>query len=144
MRIAVGIGLHFEHIGRAQIVFVVEEVVDAGGAVRLFPAVGQVRFVGWSNDASVCGDDQAAIGIEGLRELIEWDVAGPFVVVRVAGDGNFSVTFFANGHARGHHVADIALHVGVDGVLGRAPDFFHDAAKFFPVLRFAQPVVDVG
>ena len=144
VRVAVGVGLHLEHVGGAEIVFVVQQVVDARGAIGLFPAIGEVRLVGGADDFGVGGDDQAAVGIQSLRKLIEGDVAGPFVVVGVAGNGNFAVAFLADGDAGGHDVADVAFDVGVDGVLRRSPDVFHDAAKLFPVLRFAEHGVGVG
>ncbi len=79
-----------------------------------------------------------------MRELLEGKVAGPFVVVRVAGYGNFAEPFFANGNARSHDIADVAIYVCVDHVLRRAPDFFQDLAEFFPVLRFAEEIVSVA
>ena len=53
------------------------------------------------------------------------------------------MSLLSNRHARGHHVSDIALDVRVDSVLPRAPHALYNLAKFFPVARFAQPVVAV-
>ncbi len=141
---AVGVGLDFEHVHGAEIGLVVEEIVDARGAVGLFPAVGEIRFVAGADDARVGGDDEAALGIESLRKLFERDVAGPFVIVCVAGDGNFAVAFFADGDAGCHEVADVAVDVRVDGVLAGAPDALHDFAKFVPIFRGGEPVVGVA
>ena len=57
MWIAVRVGLHFQHVLRAQIAAVVQQIVDASRAVRIFPAVGQMGLIIWPHHARVRGDD---------------------------------------------------------------------------------------
>ena len=121
-----------------------EKIVDAGGSVGFFPSVGEIRLVIGTDDAGVGGDDQPTVGIQCLGKLLEREVAGPFVIVRVTGDRNFAVAFLTNGDASGHEVADVAFGVGVDGILAGTPDIFHDVAKFAPIFRFGEPVVSVA
>src|SRR5438874_1795043 len=45
VRKTVGVGLYFEHVGRAEIVLVVQQIIDARGAIGLFPIISQIRFV---------------------------------------------------------------------------------------------------
>src|SRR5580692_2410288 len=54
------------------------------------------------------------------------------------------MALFSDGDASGHDVANVAFHVGVDGVLAGAPDGFHNVAKFAPVVGSADPIVGVS
>ena len=144
VRIAVGVCFDLEHVDRTEIRFVVQEIVDAGSAIRLFPAVRQIWFVIRPDDARIGGDDQAPIWVQGPGKLFERRPPCPLVLVGIAGNRDFAVSLFSNRDARGHHVTDVAVHIGVDGVLSRAPNGFHDFSKFVPVLRSGEPVVRVS
>src|SRR5215472_10451242 len=143
MRIAVRIGLHLKHVFGAQVMTVVQQVVDARGAIRLLPAVSQVRLVVRSDDARVCSGDESACGIQRLRQLIEWNVADPLVIVRIARNGDLPMSLLTNRDSRRYDVADVAFDVRVNGVLPGTPYALHRLAKLFPVAGFAQPVVTI-
>src|SRR5215813_3312979 len=142
--IAVSVGLYLHHVGWPQIVLVMEQIPDARGAIGFFPMVGQIGLVVGTDDTGVGGDNQAACGIENLRQFVERNVAFPFECVGFAGHRDFTAAFLADGNTRGHQIADVAVDVGVHGILGRAPDCLHDFAKLFPVAGFADAVVAVG
>ncbi len=55
--VAEGVHLDFHHVGGAEIVLVVEQIVDARGAVGFFPMIGEVGLVFRPDDARVGGDD---------------------------------------------------------------------------------------
>src|SRR6266404_4850186 len=97
MGIAVSVGLHFQHILGAQIVAVMEQVVDARRAIRLFPSVCKIRFVIRPHYTSISGDNQSGFRVECLRELVKRNIAGPFIVVRVSRNGGFAVTLLRTG-----------------------------------------------
>ena len=120
-----------------------QQIVNARGAIRLFPAVRQIGLVIWSHYARVRRGDESAIGIESLRQLLKGKIARPLVIVGVSGNGHFAVALLSNRHARRHHVADVSLNVGINRVLCGSPNALHRLAKLFPVARFAKPVVAV-
>ena len=76
-----------------------------------------------------------------MGELVKRNVTGPFVVVRIAGNGNLAVALLSNRHTRAHHVSDIAFDIRVNRVLRWAPNAFHVFAEFFPIARLAKPGV---
>lgn len=61
-----------------------------------------------------------------MRKLVKGNVACPLIFVGIAGNGDFATAFLSNGDVRGHDVSDVAVHIGVHGVLPRAPNVFHD------------------
>src|SRR6266567_1171779 len=142
--IAVSVGLHFQHVFGAQIVPVVEKIVYASGAKWLVPSVGQVRFVIWPHHTRIGCDYQSGFRIERLRELVKGDVAGPLIVIGVPGNRHFTVALLSKRNSRGHDVSDVAVNVGVDRVLPRAPYALQGFTKFFPVSCFAKPGIAVG
>src|SRR6266700_2224051 len=144
MRKAISVSLDFQHVLCTQIVTVMQQIVDARGAVRLFPAVREIRFVIWPHDACIGRENQSTFWIKRLRELFERDVARPFVVVRIAGNGYFATALFPNRHSRSHEEPDVAFNIGIDRILSRAPYALHGFVEFFPGVGFAQPVVAVG
>src|SRR5262245_26659132 len=121
-----------------------QQIVDTRGSIRFFPAVGQVRFVIWPNDARVCGSDEPGLRIERLWQLLEGNVAGPFGIVCIPAFGDFAMSFLSNRHARRHDVPNVAIHIRIDRVLSRSPHALHHIAKLLPVVRLAKPVVAVG
>ena len=71
VRNTVGVGLNFQHVFRTQVVPIVQEIVNARGAIWIKPAVGQIRLVVRAHDTRVSCGDQSAFWIERLRELVE-------------------------------------------------------------------------
>src|ERR1700688_1713309 len=116
-----------------------QQIKNSRGAVGLFPSICQIRLVVWADYSCIGGDDQATFRIESLGQLVEWNVSRPFVVVGLAGNGNFTVAFFANGNPRGHYVTDISSDIGVHGILRRAPGLFDGFAKLVTIFCGAQP-----
>src|ERR1700688_4832430 len=106
-----------------------QSIKNSCRAVWFFPSIGQIRFVIRADDSCIGGDDQAAIRIESLGQLVEWNVARPFVFVGITWHRHFAVAFLANGNLRGHYVTDISRHVGVDGILCRSPRLFDSFTK---------------
>src|SRR5260370_27951476 len=121
-----------------------QEIVNASCAVGLFAAIGEIRFVKWTHNPRIGGDDQSTLGIERLRHLFERDIAGPLVVVCVSGNGHLAMPLLSNRHSRGHHVSDISLDIRINRVLPRTPYSLHGFAELLPVVGFAKPVVAVG
>ena len=54
------------------------------------------------------------------------------------------MTLLSNRNSSGHHVSDIAFHIGVDRVLRRAPHTLHTLTEFFPIARLAQQIVAIS
>ena len=71
-------------------------------------------------------------GIVDLRELVEGNVAGPFVIVGIARHRHFAVALFAHWDARRHDVANIAVHVGVHHILRRGPTLVSSSRETRP------------
>ena len=106
---------------------VAENLPDALVAVGRGPVEGDGVRVVVGGDAGVGGGEDAAGGIEGLGKLVEGDVADPFVggVEGVGGDGAEGGGLgdaAADGDLADGVVADVAVVVGVDDVLGGAAE----------------------
>ena len=71
-----------------------------------------MRVIVW-RDLIIGGDDIAFCGIEGVGQLIEWNVTCPLVLVRPAGDGERAVALCANRNVARHLIRNIAFHVRV-------------------------------
>ena len=121
-----------------------KQVVNPRGPIRLLPVIRQIRLVIQSNHARVGRDDQPIVGIQRLRELLEWNVTRPFEVIDVTRNWNLAVPPPANRYTRRHHIADVAFDVRIDRILRGSPYVFHDRAEFFPALRFAEQHISVG
>ena len=128
VEVGVDVGLEGEHVGGGEVVrWEAEDLPDALVAVGCAPVEGDGEGVVVGGDAGVgCGED--AVGwIEGLGELVEGDVAGPVLggVEGVDGDGADGTGLdeaAAEGDFADGVVADVALVVGVDDVLGGAAE----------------------
>src|ERR1700688_981960 len=110
-----------------------QSIKNSCRAVWFFPSIGQIRFVIRADDSCIGGDDQAAIRIESLGQLVEWNVSRPFIFVGITWHRDFAVAFLANGNPRGHYVANISSHVGVHSILRRTPRLLDRFTKLVPV-----------
>ena len=127
VEVGVDVGLEGEHVGGGEVVSGGEDLPDALVAVGGGPVEGDGEGVVVGCDAGVGGGEDAVGWVEGLRELVEGDVAGPVLggVEGVDGDGADGTGLdeaAAEGDFAYGVVADVALVVGVDDVLGGASE----------------------
>lgn len=128
--VGVDVGLEREHVGRCEAGAAGKLLPDALVAVGVAPVEGDREGVSVGGDAGVGGGEDAAGGVEGLRELVVGDAAGPLVGggVRSGGvswdgaEGGGLGEAAANGDAAQGVVADRAMVVGVDEVLRGAAE----------------------
>ncbi len=111
-----------------------DQADDALGAVAVIPIGGdQVGVVRIPPRRCWPWRCSPSAGLKAYGQLLEGDVAGPFVLIRPAGDGQPAVAMGADGDLARHLVADIAVHVGVDEVLGRHVELAGRLAEFVPI-----------
>ena len=127
VEVRVDVRLEGEHVGGGEVVAGGENLPDAFVAVGGAPVKGDGEGVVVRRDAGVgCGEDTVR-WVEGLRKLVEGDVACPVLggVKGVDGDwadGTGLDEAAAEGDFAYGMVADVALVVGVDDVLGGAAE----------------------
>ena len=123
VEVGVDVGLEGEHVGGGEVLTSGENLPDALVAVGCGPVEGDREWVVVGRDAGVGGGEDSGGRIEGLRELVEGDVAGPLLsrVESVGGDGaewGRLDEAAAKGDLADGVVADVPLIVGVHEVLG--------------------------
>ena len=140
--VGVDVGLEVEHVCWGELLAGGEDLPDALVAVGVCPVEGDGVGVSVGGDAGVGGGEDAVGGIEGLGELVEGDVSGPVLGGVDAADGDGADGAGCGGAELGAAtegdftegvVADVALVVGVDEVLGRAAPVGEGGAEGGPV-----------
>ena len=96
-----------------------DQIRDPLRAVRLGPFEPEVVAVRRRRRTVVGGDDEVLGRIEGVRQLVERNPAGPLGVAGPAVGRPRAVAARADRDASGRVVADVAVDVGIDEVLRR-------------------------
>ncbi len=138
IEVGVDVVLESEHVGGGKVVARAKNLPDALVAVRGGPIEGDGKGVVLGRDAGVCGGQDAVGWIEGLGKLVEGDIGGPVLsgVEAVDGDGADGAGLdetAAEGNLAYGVVADVALIVGVDDILGGASEGGEGGGEAGPV-----------
>ena len=96
-----------------------------------------MRIVPWLA-AVVRGDDVSFWRVEGVRQLLERNIACPFVLICPAWDRDGPVTVRAHRNIAWHLVSNIAIHICVDKVLGGDMEAPGSLPEVLPVLRLVE------
>ena len=93
----------------------------------------------------VVGGDDVTLGrVDGAGHFLEGDIALPFVVIGPAGDGQAGVLPGADGNFAPAQVADVAVDVGEEEVVGGVHPAAHGVGQLVAVLRPQHGGDDIG
>src|SRR5262245_37410668 len=87
-------------------------------------------------------DDDSRWRIETVWQFVEWNKAVPFAAVSGTVVRHTAIAAFANRNAARAVIADVAINVRIDKVLGGPAVMAQGGGEFFPVARpvgFKQP-----
>ena len=110
----------------------VDQFMDPHCAPGGLPMIGKIEGIGSVNDSVVCSNNHAVRRIKHFRILVESHVSFPVVFIRPAGIRGCKTLVLSQRNLSPHAIADVALNVCIDKILGRSGKMAQPCKEFVP------------
>src|ERR1700722_2140711 len=129
------VGLQRKHVCGPEPPAGFQHVVNTCSAPRSLPLhADRIRVVVWSDSAIGCSNDSRR-RIGDMRKFVEWDIAGPLVIVVCAAYRQAAVASRSSGNFARGLVADVSIDIRIHYVLSGGIERRKRAAELITILR---------